>query len=44
MFCVISSKLHEKEAEYIRLQSKHIILLKEAQTPKLSELLIYIIY
>ena len=30
-------KLHELEAEHLRLQSKHIILLKEAQTPKLSE-------
>ena len=32
------SKLEEKEAEYIRLQSKHIILLKETQNPRLSML------
>lgn len=30
-------KLNELEAEHLRLKSKHIVLLKEAQTPKLSE-------
>ena len=34
---IIYSKYHEVQAEYFRVQSKYMVLLQEAQNPRIGE-------